>query len=208
MGGARWPRLALWLVGRVLFDKVGLVIPYTPVVGMKTITKMKILPRTTGKISVFYPWKRTFTFYSIIEVHAARSRIYSSKYSNRKNCPLFPIEQISTLFLRIFPRERRVVFAQLYNNCFLVCLFLSFQRTWRVHLRTALGVCFLRSKTMILLPITLEMGKKKYFIFLRLYLLKMSCRKRRIWHFWDPKWKNFWESMPPDSLRCGVPLAC
>ena len=48
-----------------------------------------------------------------------------------------------------------------------------------------------------MLPITLEMVKKKtttttnYCFFLRLCLLRISCRKRRRWHFRGPKFKNF-----------------
>ena len=32
-----------------------------------------------------------------------------------------------------------------------------------------------------------------YCIFLRTYLLKMSCGKRRKWHFRDLQLKTFWE---------------
>ena len=46
------------------------------------------------------------------------------------------------------------------------------------------------------LPTTLKMGC----IFLRINLLKVSCRKRWKCHFRDPKLRNFLGSIPPDLV--------
>ena len=42
-----------------------------------------------------------------------------------------------------------------------------------------------------------------YCIFLRIYLLKMSCGKRREWHFWAPKFEKFYGGPCPQT-----PLVC
>ena len=39
-----------------------------------------------------------------------------------------------------------------------------------------------------------------YYIFLRAYLLKMFCGKRKKWHFQDLQFKNILGNMRPDSL--------
>ena len=46
--------------------------------------------------------------------------------------------------------------------------------------------------------------RKKYItncIFLSINFLKISCRKRWKWHFRDPKFKNFWSSICPQTSQ-------
>ena len=95
-----------------LFDKSGLVILTSPVAGMKTITKEKIASSEEQSLACFL-FEASFITTIGIEVHAARSRVYSSKFLHQKTLVSYSLSSTWYLFSRcvVF-----FAFSKLHNN--------------------------------------------------------------------------------------------
>ena len=101
---------------------------------------------------------------------------------------------------------------KLYIFYFLKKPFSIIKSGWLIHFLHLIGVfvliflllfhilmaslAFFFSRKHCTLPTTLKMGC----IFLRINLLKVSCRTRWKWHFRDPKLRNFLGSIPLDLV--------